>query len=475
MAAAFAAAHVAAGAPALVPMPREIDATGGECVLTRPPVIEVDGSVPAEGYRLSVTPDGVTIRHSDAAGLFYAKVTLRQLETRRGSEGAVYPCCEISDSPAFRWRGVHLDDVRHFFGKGTVKRILGEIAQYKFNVFHWHLTDSQAWLIDIPGYPELVNQGRGREFGEAVGPFRYTANDIREVLAYAAERHVTVVPEVEFPGHFGAALRAYPEFACPGGGKVMCIGNPDAVKFAEDVLDYVCELFPSEVIHIGGDECKREYWAKCPRCRAMMEREGMTDPGELQQWLTKRLSAHLAATGRRAIGWDEIFDGGVSLPSNTMGMCWRPADGVGAEGTGAAHGVANAGREVVMCPYSHCYFDYSQGLDEDPFDYFGRRSISLEKVYSFDPLSGVAPDARKFVVGAQCNNWLERTFALPDLEWKLWPRALALAEVLWTYPDPHRRDFAQFASRAEEHRRRLLRDHVNCAGIANRKTERVAQ
>ena len=474
MAAAFAAAHVAAGVPALVPMPREIKVAPGECVLKGAPTVEIDDAIAREGYELYITTDGVTIRHSDAAGLFYANKTLEQL---RSPGKAALPCVEIKDAPAFRWRGVHLDDVRHFFGKGTVKRILGEIAQYKFNVFHWHLTDDQAWLLDIPGYPELVRQGKGMELGESVGPFRYTDNDIKEVLAYAAERHITVVPEVEFPGHFAAARRAYPDFACPGGGRVMCIGNPEAVKFAERVLDRVCELFPSEVVHIGGDECKREYWEKCPRCLALMEREGMQNAGELQQWLSRHLAEYLAAKGRRAIGWDEIFDSGAVLPSGAMGMCWRPADGTGVEGAGSGAGVANAGHEVVMCPYSHCYFDYSQGLEEDPFDYFllGKRTSTLENVYSFDPLAGVVPEARRFVAGGQCNNWSERTLGLADLEWKLWPRALALAEVLWTYPDPAKRDYAEFSRRAEEHRRRLLRDHVNCAGIANRKTERAAQ
>jgi hexosaminidase len=340
----------------------------------------------------------------------------------------------------------------------------------------------QAWLIDIPGYPELVKQGKGRKFGEKVGPFYYTANDVKEILAYAKARHITVVPEIEFPGHFLCALCAYPELSCNPEeirrkgrqplsrgvlNQVMCVGNPDAIRFVEKVLDYVCELFPSEVIHIGGDECPRRAWAMCPRCQAFIREKGLRGVEDIQPWITRHFVEYLAKKGRRTIGWDEIFvdsknqnakgDAFTSmLPKSTMGMCWRN------HGAGAL--AANKGYEIVRCPTSHCYFDYRQGLPEDPYIYIGGR-LPLKQVYAFDPYEGVAPEARKNVVGGQCCNWTSHTWNRYDMEWKLWPRGFAMAEVLWTYPDQKRRDFVEFSKRAAEYRRRLIKSHVNCAPL----------
>ena len=450
-------------------MPREIAFTQGECAVVDPSVESVEG-IASEGYELSVTPQGIVIRASGKAGVFYASQTLAQLAAR-DSDGKIvsYPCCEIRDAPRFRWRGVHFDDVRHFFGKETVKRTIDLMSRYKLNVFHWHLTDNEAWLLDVPDWPELVKQGKGAEFSEAAGPFYYTANDIREVVDYAAARHVTVVPEVEFPGHFRAAIRAYPELGCPGGGKVMCLGNPEAVKFAEAVLDRVCELFPSQTIHFGGDECKRKYWAKCPKCQAFIKEKGLTGEDELQQWFTRHIVDYLASKGRRAIGWDEIFIGSDALPKTTMGMCWRP------QGAGAK--AANDGYEIVRCPTTHCYFDFGQRVKDDPYVYFrdGDRAISLEKVYSFDPLDGVEEAAKANVLGAQCCNWTSETRCRYDMEWRLWPRALAMAEVLWTYPDPAKRDYREFAERAAVHRRRLIEDHVNCAPLPDAASAKIGR
>ena len=246
------------------------------------------------------------------------------------------------------------------------------------------------------------------------------------------------------------------------------------MRFAEKVLDRVCELFPSDVIHFGGDECTRKYWKECPVCQAHIKREGLKGVEEIQPWLTRHLVEYLAKKGRRAIGWDEIFlasswekwddfkkAGGDSfnsfLPKATMGMCWRP--------WGAGARAANRGYEIVRCPTTYCYFDMDQGLPEDPFPYLGYPRLSLEKVYRFDVLEGVEPQARKNVVGGQCCNWAERTPNITMLEWKLWPRALALSEALWTYPDPKKRDFAEFSQRAAAHRLRLIRSRVNCAPL----------
>ena len=468
---------------AIIPAPQKMTVTGGECRLKGEPKVEKMASIPPEGYKLSITKDGVTIRCSDDAGAFYARMTLAQMEkVNPKTKVKTYPCVEIVDAPKFKWRGVLVDTARHFLGKTTIKRIIDEMSWYKFNVLQVHFTDDEGWTIEIPGYPELRKEGvkggrTGLAISEIMPPLRYTDDDIREIVAYAAARHVKVVPEIEMPRHFGAVLRAYPQFRCdsPDQAKnrsVMCVGNPECIRFAEKVLDRVCELFPSDVIHIAGDECPRNFWKGCPRCQAHIKREGLKGVEELQPWLTRHLVTYLEKKGRRAIGWDEIFlssswekwsdfkkAGGDSfnsfLPKTTMGMCWRP--------WGAGARAANKGYEIVRCPTSHCYFDYGQGLPEDPFIPGG--GTTLRKVYSFDLLEGVDAAARVKVIGGQCCNWGERTIGLYDLEWKLWPRAFALSEVLWTYPDPTKRDFAEFETRAAVHRRRLIRSRVNCAPL----------
>ena len=470
---------------AIIPAPQKMSVTGGECHLKGAPKIEKVASIPPEGYELSITKDGVTIRCSDDAGAFYARMTLAQIEkVDPKAKQKIYPCAEIVDVPKFKWRGVLLDTARHFLGKSAILRVIDEMSWYKLNVLQIHFTDDEGWTVEIPEFPELVKQGvvRGRSgfvYGEKLQPFYYSEQDIREIVAYAATRHVKVVPEIEMPRHFGAALRAYPQFRCdsPDRAKntsVMCVGNPECIRFAEKVLDKVCELFPSDVIHIAGDECPRNFWKGCPRCQAHIRREGLKGVEDLQPWLTRHLVTYLEKKGRRAIGWDEIFlssswekwddfkkAGGDSfnsfLPKATMGMCWRP--------WGAGARAANRGYEIVRCPTTHCYFDMDQGIPEDPFPYLGYPHLSLDKVYRFDVLEGVEPQARKNVVGGQCCNWAERTPNITMLEWKLWPRALALSEALWTYPDPAKRDFAEFSQRAAVHRLRLIRSHVNCAPL----------
>ena len=433
---------------AIIPAPQKMSVTGGECRLKGAPKVEKVASIPPEGYELSITKGGVTIRCSDDAGAFYARMTLAQIEkVDPKTKQKTYPCVEIVDAPKFKWRGVLLDTARHFLGKTAILRVIDEMSWYKLNVLQIHFTDGDSWTLEIPEFPELVKQGvaRGRSgfvYGEKLQPFYYSTKDVQEIVAYAAARHVKVVPEIEMPGHFEAALRAYPSMkcTCPGGGRVFCIGK---------------------------------YWKECPVCQAHIKREGLKGVEEIQPWLTRHLVEYLAKKGRRAIGWDEIFlssswekwddfkkAGGDSfnsfLPKATMGMCWRP--------WGAGARAANRGYEIVRCPTSYCYFDYSQGLSEDPFPYLGR-GVTLEKVYRFDVLEGVEPQARKNVVGGQCCNWSERTPNITMLEWKLWPRALALSEALWTYPDPAKRDFAEFSQRAAAHRLRLIRSHVNCAPL----------
>ena len=477
MFAAIAAASAAFAAPMLIPAPREMSVTGGRVALAAAdaPKVEVVASIPPEGYELSITTNAVTIRHSDDAGLFYAKATLAQL--RADAADASLPCLEIKDAPAFRWRGLMLDESCRFFGKVTVKKLLDLMSRYKMNVFHWHLTDDQAWRLFIPEYPELVKKcGKSGSHEREVPPF-YTEGDVREILAFAAARHITIVPEIDFPGHFRAVVRAYPKFACAKGARnAMCVGNPEAVRFAEMVLDRVCELFPSKVVHIGGDECKAGPWAKCPRCMSLVRRENLGGVKGIQPWLTRHLAGHLAAKGRRLCGWEEIAVGfgkpdarGESNNDSSLPDELLPPREVLVMGYHVKPGAksANMGYDVIACPNWHCYFDYSQKLPEDPYLYFRPdiRWLPFEAAYRFDPYEGVKPEARRHITGVECCLWTSHVWSVPELEWKVWPRGLAFAEVAWSNPDPAKRDFAEFSARAAEHRRRLIREHVNCAPL----------
>ena len=476
-------------AVALVPQPAKLVETGG---VTKNAEIRyvTDATVPAEGYRLKVAADGITVTSSDAAGRFYAGITLAQLK-----DGKAWPCVEIEDAPAYRWRGAHLDECRHFFGKETVKQMLDLMAQHKLNRFHWHLTEDQGWRLDIPGYPELVKYGAVRSAsvrhgqratkgsnedadklnGVKYGPYFYTEADIREIVAYAAERHITIVPEIELPGHVFAALAAYPEFACVPANMasreprlvwgiekdVLCLGNDKAIKFMEDVLDYVCRLFPGDVVHIGGDECPQVRWKDCPKCQARIKAEGLKDEHGLQPWITRHFVKFLEARGKRALGWDEYLLGDV--PKSAIGMSWRtrPKSGAGHALVSGAQ-AAVRGHDVVMTPNKFCYLDYGQCLPNDPFQYIGGK-LPLEMCYSFDPCADVPAEARAHILGGQCNNWSEYTWNEYDLAWKVWPRTCALAEVFWL--GDAKPGFADFKKRAAAQRSWLVRHGVNCAPL----------
>ena len=481
---------LALAAITLVPAPQKMTATDGAFTTNLTVTYARDAQIPAEGYRLAVAADGVSVRSSDDAGRFYAEMTLKQLE----EEGRC-PLVEIEDAPSYRWRGVQMDDCRHFFGKEVVKRVLDQMARHKLNVFHWHLTDDQGWRLDIPGYPELVKYAAVRSAsprhgehahnddavevsklnGEKYGPFYYTEADLREIIAYAAERHIRIVPEVELPGHFRAVLAAYPEFGCCpeavtvreplcGFGisrQVMCVGNDKAVKFLEDVLDYVCRVFPGDVIHIGGDECPQENWKTCPKCQARIAAEKLGDEKGLQPWVTRHFVKFLEARGKRVIGWDEYLLGDV--PKSAIGMEWRDGvrTGAGHEALSAAE-LAARGHEIVMCPNGRCYFDYSQVLPDDPYQYIGGW-LPLLIAYDFDPCGNIPEDRRGQILGGQCNNWSEYPWTRFDLEWKMWPRTCALAEVLWT--GEKKPGFDDFKRRMAVHRKRLIKSGVNCAPL----------
>lgn len=462
----------------LVPWPQEVSEMGGGCPVSDGEIAravasyEPDAAIPAEGYRLSVGDSGIRVASSSPAGAFYAGETLRQL---RGADGRV-PHVAISDAPKFPWRGVMLDEARHFFGKETVLRLLETMASFKLNVLHWHLTDDQGWRLPVPGYPELThtvrpveNRTNFRDLGTGiVPPAAYTRDEIREIVRRAAELHIRIVPEVDMPGHSAAVLSVEHRLGCfppqefAGGGpadkvrNVICPGRDDVLRFCEDVLDAVCDLFPGPVVHVGGDECDRANWKRCAKCQARMREHGLRDVAELQSWFTGRLCQYLAKKGRRLLGWDEIAEGG--LPASAMVMSWR--------GTSTGILAANGGHDVVMTPNEYCYFDYEQCLADDsmPYPFNWAVPLPLAKVYSFDPLRGIPAEQASHVLGAQGNNWTEMTCTPSELEWKLWPRAAALAEVLWSYPAT--RDFVGFSGRMKVLRAALRAQGVNVAPVA---------
>ena len=482
----------------LVPAPRKLRYTGGEFFAPSPYVtrdwiaFSRDRSLPPEGYRLSVARRGVTVAAADADGEFHALQTLRQLADEKtpylnldhytgGDNGLPLriPCCVVEDWPAFRWRGMMLDEGRHFFGKETVKSLLDLLAYHKINVFHWHLTEDQGWRLAIDKYPRLAKFASVRPQspvhyacapdsfnGETYGPFFYTKDEVREIVSYAAARRITVVPEIEIPGHGRAALAAYPEFSCAGRTlprvprlqwgieeDVFCVGNDRALRFFEDVLDEVCELFPGPFVHFGGDECPTTRWKACPKCRARAREVGVAGPEKLQGWVTRHFAEYLARKGRRAIGWDEILD--CDIPKEACVMSWR--------GTGGAVRGAAGGHDVVLAPSRPCYLSCPQGLADDPFAPRPERGITLEETYRFDPLADIPPADRGHVLGSQMCMWSERCWNRYDLEWKLWPRGCALAEVFWSHPAV--RDFDAFLARLEPHRRRLIHMGVNAAPL----------
>ena len=419
-----------------------------------------DESLPAEGYELNVDGEGIEVRASQFPGFLYALQSLEQLLPAAvyGTEPAPdaaweVPCVKIADAPRFAYRGMHLDVARHFFSVDEVKRYIDVMAIHKLNTLHWHLTDDQGWRIEIKRYPELTAVGSIRKAtvvrkewgtydGTPYGGF-YTQDEIRDVVKYAADRGVTVIPEIDLPGHMLAALTAYPELGCTGGpyevwgrwgvaDDVLCPGREKTFEFLEGALTEVMELFPSEYIHIGGDECPKVRWEKCPRCQAKIRQLGLKDDGEhtaehyLQSYVTDRIGKFLAQHGRRIIGWDEILEG--RAPSDAVVMSWR-----GSEGGIAA---AKLGHDVIMTPNSHFYFDYYQSLDTDaePFGIGGY--IPMEQVYSYDPaFPELTPEQQKHILGVQANLWTEYVLSDEHLEYMLLPRLAALSEVQWCLPE----------------------------------------
>ena len=407
-----------------------------------------------ESYRLAVSSDTIRLSSGSEAGLFRGLQTLRQLLAMPGGR---IPALRIEDAPRFSWRGAHLDVARHFFPVAFVKRYIDLLSRYKLNTFHWHLTDDQGWRIEIRKYPRLTEVGAwrketmvGKNFDPYVGDGTryggfYTQDEIREVVAYAGARHITVVPEIEMPGHAKAAIAAYPSLACtPGPFEVWTMWgvhedilcpHEETFTFLENVLTEVMELFPGRWIHIGGDEAPKKRWKESPVAQAVIRREGLKDEHELQSWFVQRIERFLASKGRRLIGWDEILEGGLA-PGATV-MSWRGVDG------GIA--AAKAGHDVIMSPGSHLYFDHAEGPAElEPLSIGG--NTPLDRVYGFEPIPPQLQGAeRDHILGAQANMWSEYLKTPADVEFKLFPRLFALAEVAWSPTEA--RDWGSFTRR----------------------------
>ncbi|MBK6913333.1 MAG: family 20 glycosylhydrolase [Ignavibacteriales bacterium] len=403
-----------------------------------------------EGYELSVSNKVVFLSAYKPSGLFHGIQTIRQLlppeiEKLNGSEiqNLSLPGIIILDKPKFPWRGMLLDCCRHFMDKEFVKRYIDLLAYHKMNVLHWHLTEDQGWRIEIKKYPELTEVGawRKNDDGTLYGGY-YTQEDIREVVEYANSRYITIVPEIEMPGHSMAAITAYPQLSCTGGPfdvaatwgvfkDVYCAGNDSTFTFLEDVLTEVIHLFPGTYIHIGGDEVPKDRWNKCEKCQNRIESEGLGNEAELQSYFIKRIEKFLSSKGKRLVGWDEILEGG--LPPEATVQSWRGMDG--------AITAVRSGHDAVVSPTSHAYFDYDLATTD------------LEKVYSFNPIPPVlTAEEQIHILGGECNMWTESA-PQEKIDNKVFPRILAMAEVLWSAnPD---RNFDEFFQRVYFHYKRL--------------------
>ena len=462
---------------------------GGAICLTL--AAELEKKLGSEGYTLEVSADRIEIKAPGPAGLFYGVQTLRQLlpakvfsPKRVENVDWVVPCVSITDHPRFPWHGLLIDPARHFIPVGDVKRFIDAMAMHKFNRLQMHLTDDQGWRIEIKKYPRLTEIGAWRDEtlvghlrakprrydGKRHGGF-YTQKEIRELVRYAAERHVTIVPEIEMPGHFRAVIAAYPALGVfpdrqkdikPwthwGISADILAPRPAGVKFCKDVLTEVMALFPSRYIHIGGDEAKKTQWKQSQEIQKMIRQKGLKNEEQLQAWFIKQIDAFLAAKGRRLIGWDEILQGGLA-PGATV-MSWR--------GEGGGITAARAGHDVVMAPTSNTYFDYYQGpRGKEPLAIGG--NLPLAKVYRYQPIPrAITAEQARHVLGAQAQLWGEYISTPEHREYMAYPRACALIEALWSPREA--RDYAGFIARLKVHVDRLV-----AAGIYYRKLDQTGK
>lgn len=413
-------------------------------------IIEKNGEGNDESYTLDISEEGIRITSPTYKGAFWGVQTLRQilppeLEAGERPKSVQLSYMKIEDEPRFKYRGMHLDVCRHFFTVGEVKTYIDMLAMHKFNTFHWHLTEDQGWRIEIKAFPKLTEIGSQRDetvvkknWGEYDGiPYGgyYTQEEIKEIVKYAEDRFITVIPEIEMPGHSLAALAAYPELGCTGGpyevGKtwgvfddVYCAGNEQTFLFLETVIDEVCDMFPnSPYIHIGGDECPKTRWETCPKCQQRMIDEGLSDEHELQSYFVQRMEKYINSKGKEIIGWDEILEGGLA-PNATV-MSWR-----GEEGGIAA---AQQHHDAIMTPGGYCYFDHYQSEDQEnePFAIGG--FTNCEKIYGWNPVpESLSEEEAQHIIGVQANVWTEYILDLPHIQYMVLPRMAAMSEVAWT-------------------------------------------
>lgn len=429
-------------------------------------VFRLDKSAAPESYVLSVSDRGIRIT-GDEAGLFYGMRTLQQLMDQYGKE---IPCLTVKDSPRFEWRGLMLDCGRYFYSVDYIKKYIDLLSRFKMNRFHWHLTEDAGWRIEIKSHPELTATAAWRNttqkdwdgYQDKIphGGY-YTQNQVRDIVRYAQDRHVTIVPEVDLPGHTQCVIAAHQELGCTGErvqvattwrikDEVLCIGNPETLKLIEDILGELIDLFPSDYIDIGGDEAPVDHWSKCPKCQAMMQREGMKDPRELQSWLTARMGEFCEAHGRKILGWDEILEG-AELSKSAAVMSWRGVKG-GIKASALGH-------KVVMAPNSYMYIDYYQDEDHtiEPFNIGGL--LPLEKVYSYEPFDPQMTEEQcRYIMGVQANLWCEFVHSDNLASYMTYPRALAVAEIGWS--EASKKDWKCFRERMSTPLAALDRDQV---------------
>ena len=444
-------------------------------LLTSPDILKSNGK---EAYTLVITKKQIKITGGSPAGIFYGIQTLRQLlppktvTDKSSIHGSTIPCLTINDYPRFKWRGLMIDSGRHFFPIPVIKKMLDLMALQKMNTFHWHLTEDQGWRIEIKKYPKLTEisskraaspqHGRRRKSDKTpYGPFFYTQTQIKDIVNYAKERFITVVPEIEMPGHSVAALAAYPELGCTGGPykvwtkwgispDIYCAGNDKTYKFLEDVLTEVMGLFPSKFIHIGGDEAPKKNWDKCPKCQAKIKKEGLKNSHELQSYFIKHFDKFLANHGRRLIGWDEILEGGLA-PGAAV-MSWR--------GTKGGIKAVKLDHDVVMTPTKACYLDHPESKKKGEPESIGGFMLPLERVYGYNPIpKSFTEKDKKHLLGVQGNLWSEYIWNQKDLEYKAFPRSCAIAEVGWTIPK--NKNYKNFIERLKTHLQRLKFLNVN--------------
>lgn len=426
-----------------------------------------------EGYQLTIESTGIYIQ-GYGPGVFYGIQTLIQACGDVKNQALTAPCVKIVDRPVYTWRGMHLDCSRHFFSKAEIKQYLDYLARYKFNVFHWHLCDDQGWRIEIKKYPLLTSVGSIRKetvIGKNTDPNPkydgkpydgyYTQDDIKEIIAYAEQRHISIVPEIEMPGHSLAALSAYPQYSCTGGPftpatiwgvfeDVYCAGNDSTFVFLKNILSEVCEIFPGRYIHIGGDECPKTRWEKCVKCQKRMKKEKLKDTHELQSYFIKQMEVFLNSKGKQMIGWDEILEGG--LAPNAAVMSWR--------GTQGGIDAAKQHHFVVMTPGKPCYFDHYQSKDKtkEPLAIGGFNP--LDSVYAYDPMpKQLNADEKKYILGAQGNVWTEYIINFHQVEYMSLPRMCALSEVVWSTKE--NKNFTDFKLRLTENVKILDKNKVN--------------